>query len=66
MVAGRDQTGILRCTAFEQPIGLTLLHMFNHGTHHRGQISAAVSGFGYDVPAMDLIRYLREIYAETT
>jgi uncharacterized damage-inducible protein DinB len=44
---------------FEQPLGLLLLHVFNHGTHHRGQISAAVSRLGLTVPEMDLILYLR-------
>ena len=36
----------------------TLLHVFNHATHHRGQISAALTGFGYDCPELDLIHYL--------
>ena len=53
-------------TAFVQPISMTLLHVFNHGTHHRGQISAAVSGFGHDVPEMDLIWYLRRVEAEAS
>ena len=49
----------LKGTEFRNPVTPTLLHVFNHGTHHRGQISAAVSGFGYEVPEMDLIWYLR-------
>ncbi|CAG8438237.1 578_t:CDS:2 [Ambispora leptoticha] len=33
------------------------LHVFNHCTHHRGQISAAITGFGYKAPVMDLVYY---------
>lgn len=35
-----------------------LLHVFNHATHHRGQISAALTGFGYACPELDLIHFL--------
>jgi uncharacterized damage-inducible protein DinB len=31
-----------------------LSQVFNHGTHHRGQISAAFSKFGKDCPSFDL------------
>lgn len=42
------------------PVGKTLVHVFNHGTHHRGQISAAISCLGHAVPEMDYIYYIRE------
>lgn len=42
------------------PVGKTLLHVFNHGTHHRGQISAVISRLGFQVPEMDYIYYIRE------
>ena len=31
-----------------------LSHTVNHGTHHRGQISAALTQFGYPAPEIDL------------
>ena len=46
-------------TRFEQETATLLLHVFNHATHHRGQISAAITAFGLQAPAMDLIWYLR-------
>lgn len=37
----------------------TLTHVFNHATHHRGQISAVLTRFGYACPELDLIHFLR-------
>ncbi|MGB3655991.1 MAG: DinB family protein [Rivularia sp. (in: cyanobacteria)] len=31
-----------------------LSHVVNHGTHHRGQVSAALTQFGYSAPEIDL------------
>ena len=42
------------------PFALTLAHVFNHGTHHRGQVSAALTALGHPGPELDLIRMLRE------
>ncbi|WOE32365.1 MULTISPECIES: DinB family protein [unclassified Acinetobacter] len=42
------------------PYAATLLHVFNHATHHRGQITAALSGMGYDCPELDLVYMLVE------
>lgn len=42
------------------PFAGTLLHVFNHGTHHRGQITAALTAMGYDCPELDLIYMLLE------
>jgi uncharacterized damage-inducible protein DinB len=42
------------------PFAATLLHVFNHGTHHRGQISAALTALGQPAPEMDLMYLLRE------
>lgn len=41
------------------PFSSALGHVFNHGTHHRGQISAALSGMNYAAPEMDLIYMLQ-------
>jgi len=36
-----------------------LTHVFNHGTHHRGQISAALTALGRAAPELDLIYMLQ-------
>ena len=41
------------------PFALTLAHVFNHGTHHRGQISAAITALGHAGPELDLVRMLQ-------
>lgn len=38
-----------------------LTHVFNHATHHRGQISAVATSLGAPVPQMDYIYYKREM-----
>lgn len=38
----------------------TLGHVFNHGTHHRGQISAALTAQGFACPELDLAYLLLE------
>lgn len=40
----------------------TALHVFNHGTHHRGQMSAALTRLGLPAPEMDLIYFLRRTH----
>lgn len=47
-------------TAFENSVGDILLHMANHGTHHRGQIVARIRAAGEDPPVTDLIAYYRQ------
>ena len=42
------------------PYAATLGHVFNHGTHHRGQISAALTHLGQPCPEMDLVWMLQE------
>lgn len=37
------------------PLGLILVHLFHHQTHHRGQITALVSQLGYDFGETDMI-----------
>ncbi|HMC14919.1 MAG TPA: DinB family protein [Albitalea sp.] len=41
------------------PFAATLGHVFNHATHHRGQISAAITGMGHPCPEIDLVRMLQ-------
>lgn len=42
------------------PFAATLGHVFNHGTHHRGQITAAITAMGRPCPEMDLVWMLQE------
>lgn len=42
------------------PLGTMVLHAFNHATHHRGQVSAALTQFNIAAPAMDLAEFQLE------
>lgn len=42
------------------PFAATLAHVFNHGTHHRAQIAAAVALLGHHCPDIDLLSMLHE------
>ncbi len=42
------------------PFAATLAHVFNHGTHHRGQISAAITAMGHASPALDMVLMLQQ------
>ena len=42
-------------TEYENSIGDTLMHIFNHTTHHRGQIIMRLRADGLDVPVTDYI-----------
>jgi uncharacterized damage-inducible protein DinB len=44
----------------ETPIGLVLAHLFNHATHHRGQVHGMLSQVPADPPPLDLAYFLRE------
>lgn len=46
--------------AVSLPFAATLTHVFNHGTHHRGQITAALTMLGKPCPELDLVRMLQE------
>lgn len=41
------------------PFAATLGHVFNHGTHHRGQITAAITAMGHECPELDLVWMLQ-------
>ncbi len=46
--------------AVSLPFAATLTHVFNHGTHHRGQITAALTELGQTCPVLDLVFMLQE------
>jgi uncharacterized damage-inducible protein DinB/GNAT superfamily N-acetyltransferase len=46
------------------PFAATLAHVFNHSTHHRGQITAALTAMGHACPEIDLVQMLVEESAE--
>jgi uncharacterized damage-inducible protein DinB len=44
-----------------KPAGLVLRHVFNHQTHHRGQVTTLFSQLGVDVGVTDLSALIPEI-----
>ena len=48
-----------RGVAQSLPFAATLGHVFNHGTHHRGQITAAITAMGHACPELDMVWMLR-------
>ena len=46
------------------PFAATLTHVFNHGTHHRGQVTAALTALGQACPELDLVTMLQQEQAE--
>lgn len=45
------------------PFAAMLTHVFNHGTHHRGQITAVLTQLGQPCPELDLVYYLQSLGA---
>lgn len=66
---GLDDAGLARPVtyatttgaSFTQPLAPLLAHLFNHQTHHRGQVHVLITSSGAPAPALDLIYYLREV-----
>jgi uncharacterized damage-inducible protein DinB len=57
---GKLQYTNMRGQAMSLPFAATLAHVFNHGTHHRGQITAALTALGQPVPELDLVYFLQQ------
>lgn len=58
--AGRLDYITTRGVAQSLPFAPTLAHVFNHGTHHRGQVTAALTAMGRPCPELDMVRMLQE------
>jgi uncharacterized damage-inducible protein DinB len=52
-ISYRDTRG----NPWEQPLWQILLHVVNHGTHHRGQVSGFLRAMGHNPPSLDLIAF---------
>jgi uncharacterized damage-inducible protein DinB len=47
----------MRGTPFTKPVWQIVLHVVNHGTHHRGQVSGFLRAMGHTPPPLDLMEY---------
>lgn len=45
---------------FTQPLAPALAHLFNHQTHHRGQVHTLLTGLVGEAPSIDLLPFQRE------
>lgn len=43
------------------PLWQIVLHVVNHGTHHRGAVSGFLRAMGHPPPALDLMAYYRSL-----
>lgn len=59
-LTGRLEYQRLNGDAMSLPFHAVLAHVFNHGTHHRGQVTAALTAFGRPAPELDLPYMLAE------
>ncbi len=57
---GRLDYTTMRGQPASLPFAAALAHVFNHGTHHRGQVTAALTGLGRSGPELDLVYLLQE------
>ena len=56
VVAYKDTQG----NPYQRPLWQLILHVVNHGSHHRGQVSGFLRAMGQTPPALDLAFYYRE------
>lgn len=50
----------MRGNPWRQPLGQLVLHVVNHGTHHRGQVAGFLRSMGHTPPKLDLVLYYRD------
>ncbi len=68
LLAGETDDSLARIITFidlkgkqhQQPLWQIILHMVNHATHHRGQVSGFLRALGKVPPQLDLIFYYRQ------
>jgi uncharacterized damage-inducible protein DinB len=59
-VTGRfTYTTVTDMRTISQRLAPALAHLFNHQTHHRGQVHTLMTGFNMEAPALDLIYFQR-------
>jgi uncharacterized damage-inducible protein DinB len=51
----------IKGNAYEQPLWQLVLHVVNHATHHRGQVSGFLRSMGFAPPPLDLIAFYRSL-----
>lgn len=51
----------MKGNAHETPVWQIVLHVVNHATHHRGQVSGFLRAMGHTPPPLDLIAYYRTL-----
>ena len=51
----------LKGRTWKQPLWQLVLHVVNHGAHHRGQVSGFLRAMGHAPPPLDLVFYYREL-----
>lgn len=55
----------LKGNAYTQRVWQIVLHVVNHGTHHRGQVSGFLRAMGHTPPPLDLMAFYRAQAAAT-
>ena len=48
---------------WEEPLWQLVLHVVNHGTHHRGQVAGFLRSLGHTPPPLDMTFYYRSLAA---
>jgi uncharacterized damage-inducible protein DinB len=56
VISYRDMKG----NPYQSPVWQIILHLVNHGTHHRGQAAGFLRSMGHAPPVLDLIAYYRQ------
>ena len=51
----------LKGNPYQTPLWQIVLHLVNHGTHHRGQVSGFLRAMGYTPQPLDLIAFYRQL-----
>ncbi|MBU1317347.1 MAG: DinB family protein [Alphaproteobacteria bacterium] len=59
LAASFTYSPISSSTVITQPLGPVLAHVFNHQTHHRGQVHMILTSLGRPSVVLDLVYFLR-------